>query len=104
MRWLIGKSNCRTTERLTRVSGFTKKKPVSTIQFSLSQKLLQVEALYRETANEYHQLYERLGAESSSSSSASSAREEALLNAVSKAKAESKELEDLFVQEKVRVC
>ena len=58
-----------------------------------------MEALYRETANEYHQLYERLGAESASSTT--SAREEALINAVAKAKAEAKELEDLFLQEKV---
>ena len=66
------------------------------------QKLVQVEALYRETANEYHQLYEKLGTDASSSSN--SAREEALINAVSKAKAEAKELEELFVQEKVNLA
>ena len=61
-----------------------------------------MEALYRETAKEYHLLYEKLATDSSSSSSTPSPREEALISAVQKSKAEAKELEEMFLQEKVR--
>ena len=57
-----------------------------------------MEALYRETAKEYHLLYEKLATESSSTTSP---REEALMRAVEKTKAEANELEEMFLQEKV---